>query len=443
MPIHVLVGAQWGDEGKGKLMDAIAGSAAYVVRFQGGANAGHSISNEHGRFVLHLLPSGAFHPHVTNVIGAGVALDAPCLLGELEALRQGGVSAPRLLVSDRARLLLTSHRLLDHAEEERLGSAAFGSTRRGIAPFYATKALKLGIPLGCCGDADVLRGHVEGYHDHLSTWLTARYALACPTRDDLISEARAAHAMLSEFLADTGAVLRQALRQGQLILGEGQLGALRDIDHGIIPWTTSTSTLASAIGPGAGIPLGGLTRVIAAVKCYSSCVGAGPMVSELDGTQAEYLRRFGQERASTTGRIRRVGWLDLVATGYGLQLQGATEMALTMLDVLSGLQEIRLCREYRHQGVTLGQDVFPACAVLSRCEPVYHTMPGWDQPLGGLRSWGELPDRARGFIRGVEAALGLPVTLVSVGPHREQLIAVPASSADGSSARVAVQRIQA
>jgi adenylosuccinate synthase len=422
MPITVIAGGQWGDEGKGKLVDALAGESDYVVRFQGGANAGHSIHNDFGRFVLHMLPSGAFRPGITNIIAAGVALDVPCLMEELATLRRAGAPETELLISDRARLVLDSHRQLDHLEEERLGTSAFGSTRRGIAPFYAAKALKIGIPIGCCADEDALAQAVGRWLDRLSTIMPHRYGVPCPGQDALMHEAREAWVSVRDMVTDTGSLLREAVAIGKHVMGECQLGALRDVDHGIIPWTTSTSTLSSAIGPGAGIPAQAVRRVVAAVKGYSSCVGEGPLLTEIQGAIADHLRRFGQERASTTGRTRRVGWFDAVATRYGCSLQGATEVALTMVDALSGLDRIRVCTAYQENDRRIER--FPLTYRLSRCEPTYEDLPGWSEELGDMRRWEELPEAVRNFVRTIEGKLAVPIRTLSVGPHRRQLVEV-------------------
>ena len=429
MPITIIAGAQWGDEGKGKLVDHAAAHADLVVRFQGGANAGHTIVTDAGRFALHMLPSGVFRSEVLNILGAGVALDVPSLVQELQALEQAGLPRPRLLVSDRARVVLQVHRQLDCLEEERLNASAqgaFGSTRRGIAPLYACKALKQAIPVGVCGDPDALARAVDHWHGHLEDLMPARYGCPAPSRACLIADARSCWEPIRDLIGDSGAVVRAALANGAQVLGECQLGALRDVDHGILPWTTSTSTLASALPPSLGVRARELVLVTAAVKCYSSSVGAGPLVTELSGGPAEHVRRFGQERGSTTGRIRRVGWLDLVATGYGCALQGADEITLTMLDVLSGLSVIPVATAYVCNGERSA--VFPPSHLLERCTPCYEELPGWSEDLQECRQWRDLPVQAHDFVRFIARRLALPVVRLSVGAHRAQTIAVPAAA---------------
>jgi len=416
MPITIIAGAQWGDEGKGKLVDHAAAQVDMVVRFQGGANAGHTIVTDAGRFALHMLPSGVFRSQVLNVLGAGVALDVPSLLQELQALGHAGLPPPRLVVSDRARVVLQAHRQLDGLEEERIATTAqgaFGSTRRGIAPLYACKALKQAIPLGVCGDPDALAQAVE-------------HGCPAPSRESLVADARSCWEPIRNLVGDSGALVRAALARGAQVLGECQLGALRDVDHGILPWTTSTSTLASALPPSLGVRAQELMRVTAAVKCYSSSVGAGPLVTELAGGAAEHLRRFGQERGSTTGRTRRVGWLDLVATGYGCAQQGADDISVTMLDVLSGLSVIPVATAYQCNGSRSA--VFPPSHLLARCTPCYEELPGWSEDLQECRAWRDLPGRAQDFVRFIARRLARPVLRVSVGAHRAQTVEVPAAA---------------
>lgn len=424
--VTAIVGANWGDEGKGKITDAMAADSAFVVRFQGGSNAGHTILNEYGRFALHMLPSGVFQPQVTNVIGPGAALDAETLLSELAELKAAGVPAPKLRVSDRAQLVLPVHRALDGLEEDRLGSQGFGSTRRGIAPFYADKYAKLGIQVSDLFDEDRLRMRLEKSLTTKNVLLENLYGAptieAAKVTPLLLELAEKLH----PFVDDTTALLQEAYESGKTILLEGQLGALRDPDHGIYPFTTSSSTLAGYASVGAGLPPYAIANVIAVVKAYSSCVGAGPFITELHGEEAETLRRLGGssgEYGVTTGRPRRVGWFDAVATRYGCRLQGATTIALTNMDVLGYLTEIPVCIGYRLPGsIAAVTKHFPVSAKLDEALPVYRMLPGWKTNISGARRLSELPAAARGYISFVEETTGVKVGCVSVGPRREQTI---------------------
>lgn len=423
MPVTAVVGAAWGDEGKGKITDALAADAGVVARFQGGRNAGHTILNDFGRFALHLLPSGVFRPGVTNLLGPGVAVDPAALLEELAGLTGGGVPAPDLVISDRAQVVLPTHVIADRCEEERLGDRAFGSTRAGMAPFYADKCLKVGLRVGDLFDRDWLR-------DRLGRSLAARnvlfrhlYGRAEMTVDGLCDHLSPMIERLRPMVRDTGAILGQRLAAGERILAEGQLGALRDPDHGIYPYSTSSSTLAGFACVGLGVAPRSIDEIVAVAKAYSSCVGAGPFVTEWRGKAAEELRQRGGDRGeygATTGRPRRVGPFDAVATRYGCRLQGATSAALSNLDVLGYLDEIPLCTAYRIDGRETTD--FPCTRELERAEPVYQTLPGWRADISGTRRWEELPDAARRYVDRLEALIETPISLLSVGPHRRALI---------------------
>ncbi len=423
MSVTAVVGANWGDEGKGKMTDVLASEADFVVRFQGGNNAGHTIINDWGRFALHLLPSGVFYPHVENVLGPGVAVNVPSLMQELEGLRNGGVPEPRLSVSDRAQLVLPVHMLLDRLEEERLGSRQFGSTRSGMAPFYADKALKVGLRVADLFDASRVREAVERCLDLKNVLLVHAYGQEPMDARALTEALHQAASALEPYVRDTTALLQEAVRSDRRILLEGQLGALRDPDHGIHPYTTSSSTLAGFASVGAGIPPASMTRIVAVTKAYASCVGAGPFVTELAEKEAGELRERGGsagEYGATTGRPRRVGWFDGPATRYGAQIQGATEMALTNLDVLSAWPEIPICVAYR-----IGDRVtteFPPTAALNHAEPVWDTMPGWGVDITGVTTYAELPEPAKNYVERLEALIGVPIRFISVGPHREQIL---------------------
>jgi adenylosuccinate synthase len=424
MPVTAVVGANWGDEGKGKITDALAGASRYVVRFQGGSNAGHTIINEYGKFALHLLPSGVCRPGTVNVIGPGVAFHAEDFFAELESLAAKGVPAPEVKLSDRAQLVLPYHRLFDELEEERLGARQFGSTKKGIAPFYSDKYLKLGIRIADLYDERLLRQRLAHALESKNVLLVHLYGKQPLDADQLADRLLEVAVKLKPYVCDTTVLLQEAWKNGEAILVEGQLGALRDPDHGIYPYSTSSSTLAGFAAVGAGLPPYAIDRVIAVTKAYSSCVGAGPFVTELFGSEAEELRRRGGdagEYGATTGRPRRVGWFDAVATRYGCAVQGATEVALTNLDVLGYLDEIPLCTAYETE--TGRTDRFPAGRLLETAKPVLERLPGWKTDISHARSFEELPAQARAYVERIEELIGVPVRQISVGPRREQMFA--------------------
>ena len=423
MPAIAVVGANWGDEGKGKITDCLAGGADYVVRFQGGNNAGHTIINEFGKFALHLLPSGVFHAGVVNVLGPGVALNIPAFLAERRELLGRGVPEPILRVSDRAQVVLPVHVLLDEYEEQRLGDRSFGSTRSGIAPFYADKYLKLGVQVADLFDEPRLRTRLAASLTAKNVLLEHFYEKPTIAVDDLLTELRRQADDLQPFICDTTDPLQKALAAGKTVLLEGQLGALRDPDHGIYPYPTSSSPLAGFATVGAGVPPQEITRIVAVTKAYSTCIGAGPFVTELSGPQAEELRQRGGsagEYGATTGRPRRVGWFDAVATRHGCRVQGATEVALTNLDVLDYLNEIPICTAYEIDGEVTHH--FPTPAVLDRARPIFKTLPGWKCDISSARSLSDLPSRARAYANEIARRIGLPICLISVGPERDALI---------------------
>ncbi len=418
-----VVGANWGDEGKGKITDYLAGEADFVVRFQGGSNAGHTIINEFGKFALHLLPSGVFYPRVMNVIGPGVAVNVSGLVSELQGLRDRGLPQPRLAVSDRAQVVLPIHILLDQAEEERLGARQFGSTRSGIAPFYADKALKIGVQIADLFHANRLVERLERCLDMKNVVLVHGYGRPAQDAREL-AEALAREAQdILPYVADTTTLLHRGLDAGQTVLLEGQLGALRDPDHGIYPYTTSSSPLAGYAPVGAGIPPQAIERVIAVTKAYSSCVGAGPFVTELPEPEASVLRERGGDAGEygvTTGRPRRVGWFDAVATRYGCKIQGATEVALTNLDVLGAWNDVPIAVAYKIRGTVVTD--FPATATLTEAEPVFERLPGWREDIREVRAYADLPLQARQYVERLEELIGVPIRLISVGPRREQML---------------------
>ena len=417
-----IVGANWGDEGKGKMTDLLAEESDVVVRFQGGSNAGHTIINEHGRFALHLLPSGAFNPAVTNVIGPGVALNIRAFRRELDGLHAAGIH-PNVIVSDRAQVLLDIHRELDAAEEERLGRASFGSTKSGIAPFYADKFAKIGFQVCELFHLDRMEERIRLFCDRKNPLLTQLYGRAPLDPAAVRAELAELAELIRPYARDTGVFFHEAVRKGLRILLEGQLGTLKDPDHGIYPMVTSSSPLAGYASIGAGLPPYEIRDVITVVKAYSSAVGAGPFVSEIFGDEAEELRRRGGDRGeygATTGRPRRVGWFDVPATRYGCLTQGATEVALTLVDALGYLDEIPVCEAYEIDGKRV--DHFPATPYLYDAKPILRRLPGWKCDIRGARDWNALPQAVRDYVGFVEESIGVPVTFFSTGPDRHDII---------------------
>ncbi|MGE5580108.1 MAG: adenylosuccinate synthase [Bacillota bacterium] len=423
MPATAIVGANWGDEGKGKITDYLALESHVVVRFQGGSNAGHTVINDYGKFALHLLPSGVFNPSVTNILGPGVAVDIGDFLDELEGLVQRGVPRPKIMISDRAQVVMPYHKEFDAYEEERLAARKFGSTKSGMAPFYSDKFAKTGIQVSALYDADYLRQKVSYALEIKNVLLRHLYGKHPIDEDALVEKLLAWGEQIRPYVGDVGSFLRGALREDKKVLLEGQLGTLRDPDYGIYPFSTSSSTLAGYAAVGAGVPPSEIKDVIAVVKAYSSAVGEGPFVSELQGEAAEELRRRGGdagEYGAKTGRPRRVGWFDAVATSYGVAAQGATCVALTNLDVLGYLKEIPVCVAYEVDGKRVTG--FPVTPVLSRAKPVLETLPGWQTDIRGSKSFNDLPARAQEYVRYVERACGVPVKYLSVGPKRQETI---------------------
>ena len=421
--VTAVVGANWGDEGKGKITDVLASSADVVIRFQGGANAGHTIKNSYGKFALHTLPSGVFHPDVVNIIGNGVALDPNRVEEEVEGLVKRGVPAPKLMISDRAQIVMSYHVLFDALEEARLAGRSFGSTKSGIAPFYSDKYAKTGIQVSELQDMAALREKVEGICEKKNVLLKYLYHHEELSADDVMKELEHYREVLAPYVADTSSWLAGALREGKQILLEGQLGTMKDPDHGIYPMVTSSSTLAGYGAVGAGIPPYEIRKIIAVTKAYSSAVGAGEFVSEIFGEEAEELRRRGGdggEYGATTGRPRRVGFYDVVASKYGCRLQGATDVALTVLDVLGYLDEIPVCTAYEIDGQVT--DEFPTTVSLKKAKPVWKVLPGWKCDIKGIRRYEELPENCRRYVEFIEKQIGFPVTMVSNGPGRDDII---------------------
>ena len=421
--VKAVVGANWGDEGKGKITDMLAAESDIVIRFQGGANAGHTIINHYGRFALHLLPSGVFYDHITSIIGNGVALNIPALAKELESLTSAGVPMPKLLVSDRAQILMPYHILFDACEEERLAGRSFGSTKSGIAPFYSDKYAKIGIQVSELFHEDILRERVEKICTLKNVLLEHLYHKPLLQPEELMEQLHEYRDIIAPYVCDVSAYLYQALKEGKKILLEGQLGSMKDPDHGIYPMVTSSSTLAAYGAIGAGIPPYAINEVVVVCKAYSSAVGGGAFVSEIFGDEAEELRRRGGDKGeygATTGRPRRVGWFDAVASRYGCRIQGATEVVITILDALGYLDEIPICVGYEIDG-KITKD-FPTTGWLEKAKPVWEVMPGWKCDIRGIRNYAELPENCRRYIERIEQELGVPVKMVSNGPGREEII---------------------
>jgi adenylosuccinate synthase len=423
MGVTAIVGANWGDEGKGKITDCLAGESDIVIRFQGGKNAGHTIINQYGKFALHLLPSGVFYQNIINILGTGMAIDIPAFLKEREELLQRGVPEPAIYISDRAQVVLPYHILFDQYEEERLAEQKFGSTKSGIAPFYADKYLKIGVQTSDLFYPDRLKKRLKASFEIKNVLLKHLYKREELNLSNMIDTLTQYGKQIKPFLKDTSKLLHSAIKADKNILIEGQLGALRDPDHGIYPYPTSSSTLAGFASVGAGIPPHSIKRIIAVTKAYSSCVGAGPFVSEIFGKEAEELRQLGGdsgEYGATTGRPRRMGWFDVVATKYGCRIQGATEVALGLLDVLGYLDEIPICVAYKINGEVTKD--FPVPALLDSAEPVIKRLPGWKVDIHTLRDFTALPKEAQEYVRFIEKEIQVPIKYISIGPKREDII---------------------
>ena len=422
--VRAIVGANWGDEGKGKITDMLAKESDIIIRFQGGSNAGHTIINNYGRFALHLLPSGVFYGHTTSIIGNGVALNIPFLVKELESLVSQGVPMPHILVSDRAQILMPYHVLFDTYEEERLGGKSFGSTKSGIAPFYSDKYAKIGFQVSeLFEDEAALKDKVQRVCETKNVLLEHLYHKPLLNPDEVLAELMEYKKMVEPYVCDVSAYLHDAIKEGKNILLEGQLGSLKDPDHGIYPMVTSSSTLAAYGAIGAGIPPYEIKEITTVVKAYSSAVGTGAFVSEIFGDEADELRRRGGDKGefgATTGRPRRVGWFDAVASRYGCRIQGATEVALTVLDVLGYLDEIPICVGYEIDGEVVKD--FPVTYKLEKAKPVLKKLPGWKCDIRGIKKYEDLPAECRNYIETIEAELGVPVTMVSNGPGRDEII---------------------
>ncbi|MED9988973.1 MAG: adenylosuccinate synthase [Coprococcus sp.] len=422
--VRAVVGANWGDEGKGKITDMLAETSDIIVRFQGGANAGHTIVNDYGKFALHTLPSGCFYDHTTSVIGNGVALNIPVLFKELNSIVEKGVPMPKILISDRAQMVMPYHILFDEYEEERLAGKSFGSTKSGIAPFYSDKYAKIGFQVSELFDTEEeLKDKIGRVIASKNVLLEYLYKKPLLTVDEVYETLMEYKAIVEPYVCDVSAYLHEAIKAGKTILLEGQLGTLKDPDHGIYPMVTSSSTLAAYGAIGAGIPPYEIKQIVTVVKAYSSAVGAGEFVSEIFGDEADELRHRGGdggEYGATTGRPRRMGWFDCVASKYGCRMQGTTDVAFTVLDVLGYLDEIPVCVGYDIDGEVTTD--FPTTAKLKKAKPVYEVLPGWKTDIRGIKNYEDLPENCRNYIEFIEKHIGYPITMVSNGPKRTDII---------------------
>ena len=421
--VKAVVGANWGDEGKGKITDMLAEKADIIVRFQGGANAGHTIVNNYGKFALHTLPSGVFYDHTTSVIGNGVALNIPVFFKEYNEVVSRGVPAPKILISERAQMVMPYHILFDQYEEERLGGKSFGSTKSGIAPFYSDKYAKIGFQVSELFDEEHLKEKLASVCATKNVLLEHLYHKPLLNVDELFAELMEYKKMVEPYVCDVSLYLWNALKEGKEVLLEGQLGSLKDPDHGIYPMVTSSSTLAGYGAVGAGLPPYEIKQIVTVCKAYSSAVGAGAFVSEIFGEEADELRRRGGdggEFGATTGRPRRMGWFDCVASKYGCRMQGTTDVAFTVLDVLGYLDEIPVCVGYEINGEVTTE--FPVTHLLEKAKPVLKILPGWKCDIRGIKTYEELPENCRKYIEFIEEQIGYPITMVSNGPGRDDII---------------------
>lgn len=422
--VKAIVGANWGDEGKGKITDMLAQDSDIIIRFQGGANAGHTIINDYGKFALHTLPSGIFYDHTTSIIGNGVALNIPVLFNELKEITSKGVPEPKILISDRAQIVMPYHILFDEYEEERLAGKSFGSTKSGIAPFYSDKYAKVGFQVSELFEEEAeLKEKIERVIVQKNILLEHLYHKPLIDTDELYNTLMEYKEMIAPYVCNVSAYLDKAIKEGKNILLEGQLGTLKDPDHGIYPMVTSSSTLAAYGAIGAGIPPYEIKKVVTVCKAYSSAVGAGAFVSEIFGDEAQELRvrgGDGGEFGVTTGRPRRMGWFDCVASKYGCRLQGTTDVAFTVVDVLGYLDEIPVCTGYEIDGKVTTE--FPVTNQLEKAKPVLEVLPGWKCDIRGIKKYEDLPENCRKYIEFVEEHIGYPITMVSNGPGRDDII---------------------
>ena len=421
--VKAVVGANWGDEGKGKITDMLAQKADIIVRFQGGANAGHTIVNNYGKFALQTLPSGVFYDHTTSVIGNGVALNIPVFFKEYNEIVSRGVPAPKILISERAQMVMPYHILFDQYEEERLGGKSFGSTKSGIAPFYSDKYAKIGFQVSELFDEEHLKEKLASVCETKNVLLEHLYHKPLLDPEKLFEEMMEYKKMVEPYVCDVSLYLWNALKEGKEVLLEGQLGSLKDPDHGIYPMVTSSSTLAGYGAVGAGLPPYEIKEIVTVCKAYSSAVGAGAFVSEIFGEEADELRKRGGdggEFGATTGRPRRMGWFDCVASKYGCRMQGTTDVAFTVLDVLGYLDEIPVCTGYEIDGKVTTE--FPTTGLLEKAKPVFEVLPGWKTDIRGIKNYEDLPENCRKYVEFVEKQIGFPITMISNGPGRNDII---------------------
>ena len=421
--VKAIVGACWGDEGKGKITDMLASDAGVVIRFQGGSNAGHTIINDYGKFALHQMPSGVFNENTVNIIGPGVAFNIPYFVKEVKYLKDNGIKNPKVLISDRVQLLMPYHILLDTYEEARLADKKYGSTKSGIAPFYSDKYAKTGIQICDLFNEDILREGIEAACEIKNILIEHLYHKPKLDPKEIFDEVIQYRDVVAPYIVNTTEFLNKAIKEGKNILLEGQLGALKDPDHGIYPMTTSSSTLAGFGSIGAGIPPHSIEKVYTVAKAYSSAVGEGAFVSEIFGDEAQDLRLRGGdagEFGATTGRPRRMGWFDCVATRYGCMLQGTTDVAFTAIDVLGYLDEIPVCVGYEINGEVTKE--FPVTPLLEKAKPVYKVLPGWKCDIRGISKYEDLPENARNYVEFIEKEIGYPIAIVSNGPKRNEII---------------------
>ena len=421
--VKAIVGACWGDEGKGKITDMLASDADVVIRFQGGSNAGHTIINDYGKFALHQMPSGVFNENTVNIIGPGVAFNIPYFVKEVNYLKDNGIKNPKVLISDRVQLLMPYHILLDTYEEARLADKKYGSTKSGIAPFYSDKYAKTGIQICDLFNEDILRERIESACEIKNILIEHLYHKPKLDPKEIFDEVIQYRDVVAPYIVNTTEFLNKAIKEGKNILLEGQLGALKDPDHGIYPMTTSSSTLAGFGSIGAGIPPHSIEKIYTVAKAYSSAVGEGAFVSEIFDDEAQDLRLRGGdagEFGATTGRPRRMGWFDCVATRYGCMLQGTTDVAFTAIDVLGYLDEIPVCVGYEINGEVTKE--FPVTPLLEKAKPVYKVLPGWKCDIRGISKYEDLPENARNYVEFIEKEIGYPITIVSNGPKRNEII---------------------
>lgn len=421
--VKAVVGANWGDEGKGKITDMLAEEADIIIRFQGGANAGHTIVNDYGKFALHTLPSGVFYDHTTSIIGNGVALNIPIFFNEIKSITDRDVPMPHIMISDRCQIVMPYHILFDQYEEERLGGKSFGSTKSGIAPFYSDKYAKIGFQVNELFDEELLKEKVYRVVETKNVLLEHLYHKPLIDPEELLATLKEYKTMVEPFVADVSKYLDEAIKAGKTVLLEGQLGTMKDPDHGIYPMVTSSSTLAAYGAIGAGIPPYEIKQIVTVCKAYSSAVGAGAFVSEIFGEEADKMRNNGGdggEFGATTGRPRRMGWFDCVASKYGCRLQGTTDVAFTVLDALGYLDEIPVCVGYEIDGEVTTD--FPVTHLLEKAKPVLKVLPGWKCDIRGIKNFDELPENARNYVNFIEEQIGFPITMVSNGPKRSDII---------------------